>query len=471
MIFLEIANFLIPSTSTIFLLIYSSLFSFLNIIVPRNGATFSQLSVSKEYSRTPTKKKSGVSYEIQCALARVLEKQISFIKKMELIKKNLAKTLDLTLTQIFSSIDTHNTGIIDIETLYSFLKRTRVTTSEDDTVILFRSMDHDNDDQLSYTEFIRTILPASLLTQNNNTITTKSPVPTISARRSSTPLVSRYKPPRSSVVSPRASPHQPKQSVDSSNEYRSLVTPYRRYSVSDKCSGDYVRYCTNVSVSMNMNKENERYDSPCFPKQMPEPHREHREGIRPVNSYLNKISNVNMENNIKTINKSPIRACSDWSTTTTTPSKRGKLDTKEDSNKVKDKTVQEAKLNEEDERDMAIVFRELINLDRETEHAKNELALRPDFNIVDIFRAFDIEARGFIDKYELRDGLSLFQIFPTEKEIELILKKFDKDLDGMLRCSDFCNMLTPVQGEYASIIKNKMAYTKTAKRTPEVILK
>jgi Ca2+-binding EF-hand superfamily protein len=48
---------------------------------------------------------------------------------------------------------------------------------------------------------------------------------------------------------------------------------------------------------------------------------------------------------------------------------------------------------------------------------KIDLSLRTDFNLIDAFRLFDNEGKGWINHQEVKEGLKLFNIFANEDEI------------------------------------------------------
>lgn len=52
---------------------------------------------------------------------------------------------------------------------------------------------------------------------------------------------------------------------------------------------------------------------------------------------------------------------------------------------------------------------------------------------MDAFRFFDTKGRGYIEKNELKEGFNKFDIFPTSNETYLIMTKYDKDNDGLIR--------------------------------------
>lgn len=53
-----------------------------------------------------------------------------------------------------------------------------------------------------------------------------------------------------------------------------------------------------------------------------------------------------------------------------------------------------------------------------------------------LFTAIDVNGDGVVDKAELKNFLSAHLMLATQKEQELLLSKFDRDLDGRIRLSD-----------------------------------
>jgi hypothetical protein len=50
-------------------------------------------------------------------------------------------------------------------------------------------------------------------------------------------------------------------------------------------------------------------------------------------------------------------------------------------------------------------FADYINLEKDTENIKIQLAVREDFNLIEAFGIIDINGKGFITPLELRDAL------------------------------------------------------------------
>ena len=55
--------------------------------------------------------------------------------------------------------------------------------------------------------------------------------------------------------------------------------------------------------------------------------------------------------------------------------------------------------------EVAKIFKDSIFLERELESAKIEVSLKPDFNLLDLFRMLDPYAKGFIQAGDLLDNL------------------------------------------------------------------
>ena len=91
------------------------------------------------------------------------------------------------------------------------------------------------------------------------------------------------------------------------------------------------------------------------------------------------------------------------------------------------KTQPTLRLGEEDE--LIRTFREYIGLERELENAKIQAASRPDFNVFDAFRIFDVESKGWVSITDLRVGLNEVGIYCSMDELELFFKRYDKVAD------------------------------------------
>jgi len=108
--------------------------------------------------------------------------------------------------------------------------------------------------------------------------------------------------------------------------------------------------------------------------------------------------------------------------------------------------------------ELAGALEEQIAFERRYEHAKEELVLQTDFNLMDGFRLFDYLGKGFVTLTEFYDGLKELGVAASYDDISLLFKRYDKDSDGRVRYSDFCSLVTPKRPEYEKILTTRPPY-------------
>lgn len=104
---------------------------------------------------------------------------------------------------------------------------------------------------------------------------------------------------------------------------------------------------------------------------------------------------------------------------------------------------------------MVNLFRDQLELERRLERIKIDLSLRTDYNLIDAFRLFDNEGKGWINPQEVKEGLKIFNVFANEDELQLLFYRYDKDQDGKLRYSEFCDSFLPTDPFHASLLAKK----------------
>jgi EF-hand domain pair len=81
----------------------------------------------------------------------------------------------------------------------------------------------------------------------------------------------------------------------------------------------------------------------------------------------------------------------------------------------------------------------------------------PEFNIMDAFRAFDIDGKGFISQLELTTGLLQLEIHYTQAEIETFIRYFDIENTKRIKFSDFGKAFLPNNKDYSLKILTRPA--------------
>ena len=113
-------------------------------------------------------------------------------------------------------------------------------------------------------------------------------------------------------------------------------------------------------------------------------------------------------------------------------------------------------------------LRKLMDVESKIEDAKISLAINPDFNCEDAFRLFETNDKGFLDKDDIKEGLNLLCIFPTDKELNLLMKRFDLQKNGFLNYGDFFDMVVPFEKNYRQRIENRPPRSCCPCRSPEI---
>jgi hypothetical protein len=77
-------------------------------------------------------------------------------------------------------------------------------------------------------------------------------------------------------------------------------------------------------------------------------------------------------------------------------------------------------------------IRELLELENQLEKAKCDNIIKSDFNAEDAFGIFEVDRREYLTDLDLKYGLNSLDIFPTQDEIALLIKRFDRRGEGIL---------------------------------------
>ena len=101
-------------------------------------------------------------------------------------------------------------------------------------------------------------------------------------------------------------------------------------------------------------------------------------------------------------------------------------------------------------------MREIINIENQIENCKIELALRSDFNVEDAFRIVELNGRGIINEADLKYGLNLLDIYASDKDIKLIMRRGDIRKNNFISYSDFFDLVVPFEKDYRNMIENRL---------------
>ena len=108
-----------------------------------------------------------------------------------------------------------------------------------------------------------------------------------------------------------------------------------------------------------------------------------------------------------------------------------------------------------DEDELVNGLRDLIQTENEIEREKTSLALKPDFNLTDAFKIFDVNYLGSITVTDLREGLAAIGVFPTSEELDLFITRYDTSGDRRLNMREFSDSLLTLDAYYAGMAERR----------------
>ena len=115
-------------------------------------------------------------------------------------------------------------------------------------------------------------------------------------------------------------------------------------------------------------------------------------------------------------------------------------------------------LSASEESELVNIFFQQINLERDLNAAKKDVALCSDFNLLDAFQMFDINDIGYVGEYDMEDTLVELGIRPTREELLLLFKHYSMLNNRRLSYSEFSKLVTPKELEYSRILSNRTAF-------------
>ena len=121
-----------------------------------------------------------------------------------------------------------------------------------------------------------------------------------------------------------------------------------------------------------------------------------------------------------------------------------------------------------DESQFLNYLKEAMKVEQKIEENKIKLCLNDDFNCEDAFRIFENERREFLAKDDLKYGLNLLNLYPSNKDLDIIINKYSLQKKGILEYGDFFDIVVPYEKEYRNKIENRIPNSSVVVRSPSV---
>jgi len=82
-------------------------------------------------------------------------------------------------------------------------------------------------------------------------------------------------------------------------------------------------------------------------------------------------------------------------------------------------------------------IRSHFTVEENAEMLRKRLGRRPGFNVHEAFQAIDRDSNGYITRTELRNILGENRVYVSEKELQLLVQRFDRNNDSRVSYAEF----------------------------------
>ena len=113
-------------------------------------------------------------------------------------------------------------------------------------------------------------------------------------------------------------------------------------------------------------------------------------------------------------------------------------------------------------------LKKLMDVESKIENAKTNLALNPDFNCEDVFRLFETDDKGYLTEEDIKNGLNLIGLNPSDQDVKLLMKRFDLQKNGNINYADFFDIIVPFEKDYRTRVENRMPNSTGPTKSPDV---
>ena len=98
----------------------------------------------------------------------------------------------------------------------------------------------------------------------------------------------------------------------------------------------------------------------------------------------------------------------------------------------------------------------LLKGENKIENIKINLCKISDFSVEDAFRIFEKNGRGYLDRDDIKYGLNALNIYPSEYNLDLFMKRYDLQKKGFISYEDFYDIIVPFEKEYRLNIQKRL---------------
>ena len=96
--------------------------------------------------------------------------------------------------------------------------------------------------------------------------------------------------------------------------------------------------------------------------------------------------------------------------------------------------------------DFTDLLKKMLRIEGQSEDIRKSVNRRPLFRISDAFEALDENKNGYLSKQEFGSLLEEHRLYASQKDLDLLFSKYDRDRDGRVSYSEFFNEILPKEG-------------------------
>ncbi len=425
---------------------------FLNLIQNNNS-----LNQKNPYNNNNNK----LSFNIEYSLSKLLEKEIELCKNLLFLFSDLKTRFDFNIHEIFHSLKGLN-NYITHETIKNFLEKNKANFYPQDINYIIKRLDINKDGKIDLNEF-HTFLgyPECQICCPNNECRNCGCIYCDSCYSEFYCFIHQCFHNVSNVISPNFSQREiqfPKCcSTNSRNCFSMNNTPIRNYrkNIGERTeevinNSNYINFQNSFNLSNSNNVNSNQIQSRNL-----------------NNNYKNdKRISENLSLRISPERKFPPYCYNcDYNPCICNKKNNQKSNFR---NIIFNNLKLKKKSNQYEQCQFNDYLKEIMNAESKIENLKINLSLQKDFNPEDAFRIFENENKGFLTKEDLKDGLNLLNVYSTDLDIRLLMKRFDLKKQNIINFADFFDMIVPYDKEIRDFVENKIPNSCCNCRCPDI---
>lgn len=112
----------------------------------------------------------------------------------------------------------------------------------------------------------------------------------------------------------------------------------------------------------------------------------------------------------------------------------------------------------------------IMEAELDIEKAKSDLAERIDFNVEDAFRIFEQEeGANIIYEEDLKEGLEILGMNPSEKDLNILMNRFDLQKNGGITYEDFFDLVVPFEKSLRETVEEREPQSDENNKSPTLL--